>query len=138
MAAGEAPQLHADGDLDGGRGEVLLLLAGLQLNQHLVELSEETSVSAPPSQRRLPSGPPRMCPRVTPVSSSLVTLMCIALQIPVKRCLRPAVLSPLWRLGWGGVTGREWPRLFPGAPWWQRQGPEEGWVSISFSLFKPP
>lgn len=41
MAAREPPELHADGDLDGGRGEVLLLLAGLQLDQHLVELREE-------------------------------------------------------------------------------------------------
>ena len=72
MAPGEAPELHTDGDLNGGRGKVLLLLAGLQLDQHLVELSEEKGVSAPPSQCRLPSGPPRMCPRVTPVSPATV------------------------------------------------------------------
>lgn len=42
MTAGEPPQLDADGHLDGRRGEVLFLLAGLQLHQHLVELSGES------------------------------------------------------------------------------------------------
>ena len=42
MTAREPPQLDADGHLDGRRGEVLLLLAGLQLHQHLVELSGES------------------------------------------------------------------------------------------------
>lgn len=41
MTAREPPQLDADGHLDGGRGEVLLLLARLQLNQHLVELRDK-------------------------------------------------------------------------------------------------
>lgn len=46
MTSREPPQLDADGDLNGSRREVLLLLAGLQLNQHLVELSEENSMSS--------------------------------------------------------------------------------------------
>lgn len=36
----EPPQLDADGDLNGSRRKVLFLLAGLQLDQHLVELSK--------------------------------------------------------------------------------------------------
>lgn len=51
MAAREPPQLNADGDLDGRRGEVLLLLAGLQLHQHLVELSRESVSLRQPGAR---------------------------------------------------------------------------------------
>lgn len=40
MTAREPPQLDTDGDLNGRQSEVLLLLAGLQLDQHLVELRE--------------------------------------------------------------------------------------------------
>jgi hypothetical protein len=42
----EPPQLDADGDLDGSRREVLLLLAGLELDQHLVQLRKGTDVSS--------------------------------------------------------------------------------------------
>lgn len=130
MAAREAPQLHADGDLDGGRGEVLLLLAGLQLDQHLVELSEENSVSAPPSRRRLPSGPPRMCPRVTPVSPATG----IPGDLNVYRTANPfygasGLLSCLLSGGSGGggsITGQGRPRLFLGAHWWRGSGTRRG------------
>lgn len=44
VAAREPPQLHADGDLDGRCGEVLLLLAGLELHQHLMELPGKRQV----------------------------------------------------------------------------------------------
>lgn len=50
MASWEPPQLDTDGDLDGGRCKILLLLTGLQLHQHLVELMGRASaptVSAP-------------------------------------------------------------------------------------------
>lgn len=40
MTPWEPPQLDTEGDWNGGRGKVLFLLAGLQLNQHLMELRE--------------------------------------------------------------------------------------------------
>lgn len=131
MAPGEAPELHADGDLDGGRGEVLLLLAGLQLDQHLVELSEEKGVSAPPSQRRRPSGPPRMCPRVTPVSPATD----IPDDLNVYRTAHSfydasGLLSCLLSGCWGGAGAVSWgggrPRLFPPAHWRRGSGTRRG------------
>lgn len=40
MTPWEPPQLDTEGDWNGSRGKVLFLLAGLQLNQHLMELRE--------------------------------------------------------------------------------------------------
>lgn len=64
MTSREPPQLDTDGDLDGSRCEVLFLLAGLQLDQDLVELKVGNSVSS----HSFPSSPPRICPQVILVS----------------------------------------------------------------------
>lgn len=76
MTAREPPQLHADGDLDGGRGEVLLLLAGLELHEHLVEL-REVGCEQPPG----------------PVLSSLPSAVRALTTLPRPPCLPSCRLS---------------------------------------------
>lgn len=114
MTAGEPPQLDADGHLDGRRGEVLLLLAGLQLHQHLVELSGESvslrvrprgsapATRLPPVTWLMPS-----CAQHLKLSSRGLCLLPSVLPVGARGPARAGFLlrASAPSTGWGGAQG---------------------------------